>query len=53
GDALGGDTCLFENDGEPEVYQSDHDEGQGDPETHRNVETLIEKLAEGLDEEED
>ncbi|MCH79622.1 cysteine-rich receptor-like protein kinase, partial [Trifolium medium] len=53
GDALGGDICLFENESKPEAYQSDRDEGQGDPETHRNVETLIEKFAEGLDEEDD
>ncbi|MCI78393.1 hypothetical protein A2U01_0099663, partial [Trifolium medium] len=29
--------------------QSDHDEGQDDPEIDRNVETLIKKFAEGLD----
>ncbi|MCI93754.1 hypothetical protein A2U01_0115052, partial [Trifolium medium] len=46
GYALGGDTCLLEDESEAEAYQSDHDEGQDDPKIDRNVETLIEKFAE-------
>ncbi|MCI22674.1 DUF4283 domain protein, partial [Trifolium medium] len=53
GYTLGEDTCLFKDEGDSEASQSDHDEGHGDPEVRRNVDTLVEKLAEGLEEEDD
>ncbi|MCI47621.1 hypothetical protein A2U01_0068863, partial [Trifolium medium] len=45
------ETVLDENDSE--ASQSDYDEGHGDLEVRQNVDTLVEKLADGLEEEDD
>ncbi|MCI33176.1 hypothetical protein A2U01_0054392, partial [Trifolium medium] len=49
GYALGEDTCLFEEESDSEASQSDHEEGHGDPNVGRNVDTLIKKIADGLE----
>lgn len=42
--------CLFEDD-EDQKSQSDHVEVQGDPETCKNMDTLVDKLVKEIEEE--
>ncbi|GAU28621.1 hypothetical protein TSUD_55650 [Trifolium subterraneum] len=53
GYALGEDTCLFEDESDEEVSQADHDEGQWDAEAKTAVDTMVENMAKGLEEEAD
>ncbi|PNX92129.1 putative sulfate transporter [Trifolium pratense] len=48
--ALGEDTCLFEEGSDSESYQSDNDDGQGDPEVRRQIDTMVENFAKGVEE---
>ncbi|PNX71795.1 cysteine-rich receptor-like protein kinase, partial [Trifolium pratense] len=50
---LGEDICLFEDDGDSEVNQSDHEEGQGDPEVQCHIDTMVENFVKGMEEEDD
>ncbi|MCH88915.1 DUF4283 domain protein, partial [Trifolium medium] len=53
GYALGENTCLFEDESDSEASQSDHEEGHGDQEVRRNVETLVENFVEDMEEDDD
>ncbi|GAU41596.1 hypothetical protein TSUD_196650 [Trifolium subterraneum] len=53
GYALGEDTCLFEDESGEEVSQAYHDEGQWDAEAKTTVDTMVENMAKGLEEEAD
>ncbi|MCI15691.1 DUF4283 domain protein, partial [Trifolium medium] len=52
GYAMGEDTCLFEEESESEASQSDYEEGHVESEVRRNVDILVEKFADGLEDEE-
>ncbi|MCI47195.1 DUF4283 domain protein, partial [Trifolium medium] len=51
GYALGEDTCLFEEESGSEESHSHHEEDHGDPDVRRNVDMVVEKIVEGLKEE--
>ncbi|XP_045791605.1 uncharacterized protein LOC123886320 [Trifolium pratense] len=53
GYTLGEDNCLFEEDNESVKSHSDHDEGQGDPEVRRHLDTMVENFAKGMEAEDD
>ncbi|MCI41513.1 DUF4283 domain protein, partial [Trifolium medium] len=52
GYAMGEDTCLFEEESELEASQSDYEEGHVDSEVCRNADMLVDKIADGLEEDE-
>ncbi|PNX63134.1 hypothetical protein L195_g053351, partial [Trifolium pratense] len=47
---LGEDSCLLEEGSDTESYQSDNNGGQGDPEVRRQIDTMVENLANGVEE---
>ena len=47
---IGEDACLFEDDGD-QNSQSDFVEVQGDPKAAKNVDSLVDKLVKGIEEE--
>ncbi|MCI63028.1 hypothetical protein A2U01_0084285, partial [Trifolium medium] len=47
------DSCLFEDESDSEASEPDYDAEHGDPEVCRHVDTLVEELAEGVEEEDD
>ncbi|XP_045798023.1 uncharacterized protein LOC123892263 [Trifolium pratense] len=49
GYAMGEDTCLFVDDSESEASHFDFEEGHIDLEERRNVDAVIESIAEGLE----
>ncbi|MCH90475.1 sulfate transporter, partial [Trifolium medium] len=51
GYALGEDTCLFEEESESEASQSDQEEDHADPDARRSVDMLVDKMVEGLENE--
>ncbi|PNX99301.1 hypothetical protein L195_g022566, partial [Trifolium pratense] len=48
--ALGEDTCLLEDGSDSEMYQSDNDDGQEDPEVRRQIDIMVDKFAKGVEE---
>ncbi|GAU41926.1 hypothetical protein TSUD_25670 [Trifolium subterraneum] len=50
---MGYDTCLFEEEKKAEESQTDYEEGCNDPEVCRNVDMLVDKIADELKENED
>ncbi|MCI16992.1 DUF4283 domain protein, partial [Trifolium medium] len=50
GYAMGEDTCLFEDKSESEAASSDCEEGFADLEVRRNVDMLVDTIADGLEE---
>ncbi|MCI13657.1 DUF4283 domain protein [Trifolium medium] len=52
GYAMGEDTFLFKEESDSEASQSDHEEGHADPEVRRNVDILVDKIVDGLEDEE-
>ncbi|GAU12549.1 hypothetical protein TSUD_182630 [Trifolium subterraneum] len=53
GYALGEDTCLFEDESDEEASQADNEARHWDPEAERVVDTMVDKLADGLEVEDD
>ncbi|GAU51099.1 hypothetical protein TSUD_411800 [Trifolium subterraneum] len=53
GYAMGEDTCLFEEENETEESPSEYEERNADMEVCRNVDTLVDKIVDGHEEEED
>ncbi|GAU51434.1 hypothetical protein TSUD_413340 [Trifolium subterraneum] len=53
GYTMGEDTCLFEEENETEESPSEYEERNVDMEVGRNVDTLVDKIVDGLEEEED
>ncbi|GAU38420.1 hypothetical protein TSUD_52450 [Trifolium subterraneum] len=51
GYALGEDTCLFEEENGSEASQNDNEAEHNDPDNRRHVDILVEKLVDGLEEE--
>ncbi|MCI89889.1 sulfate transporter, partial [Trifolium medium] len=51
GYALGEDACLFEEESDSEASHFDNEAGFGDPDVNRNVDTLVEKIVNGMEEE--
>ncbi|MCH90959.1 hypothetical protein A2U01_0011883 [Trifolium medium] len=45
------DTCLFEDESDSEASQSDNEAGHKDPDVCCNVDLLVEKITNGLEDE--
>jgi hypothetical protein len=50
GYSLGDDACLFEDDRDSEASQPDNEIEHGDPEASNNVDMLVDKLTDEMEE---